>query len=92
MSLIITAEESDDPYRFSARAVQRAENMWDVEYFREGVLCSDGSISTPPPHMPPMTTLVSTLADLRREADYWAKRGGEPADLLPPGWEDREPT
>lgn len=84
--LIMTMQDDECPYKFSARAVQRTETMWDVEYFRDGVLCSDGSIGTPPPNMPPTATLVATLADLRREADYWAARGGEPAELLPPGF------
>lgn len=89
MSLIITMEDPDDPYRFSARAVQREEHLWDVEYFREGVLVADGTISTPPPHQPPTATLLFSLADYRRVADKWAERGGEPPELLPAGWEER---
>lgn len=84
MKLIITMEDSDDPYKFSARAVQREEHLWDVEYFRDGVLVSEGGIGTPPPNLPPVATLVGTLAQLRQEADYWAARGRELPELLPP--------
>jgi hypothetical protein len=75
MTLILTLEDDSDPYKFTARAVQRNETQWDVEYFRDGVLCADGGIGTPPPNLPPVATLKSTLEQLRQEAGYWAARG-----------------
>ncbi|MGW3992386.1 hypothetical protein ACWEF6_02750 [Amycolatopsis sp. NPDC004772] len=70
----LTLQDPDDPYGHSARAVQRDKRHWDVEYYRGDELDSTGSISTPPPYMPPMATLMSTLQDLRQVADYWARQ------------------
>lgn len=63
-----------DEHGYSAIAQQRTESTWDVRYYRDGELDSDGWISTPPPYLPPTATLVSTLDTMRREADYWAKK------------------
>lgn len=71
---ILQLEDPDDPHKHTARAVQLEEHRWSVQYFRDGVLASDGGISTPPPHMPPTATLLATLKQMRQEADYWAKR------------------
>jgi hypothetical protein len=70
----LTLQDPDDPYRFSVRARQLSLNRWDAEYLRGDEVHSTAHISTPPPHMPPMATLMGTLQDLRDEADYWARR------------------
>lgn len=69
MSVIINVLDDEDPYGHHARAIQRDVRSWDVEYFRGGILVSDGGIGTPPPHMPPMATLLGTLQELRDAAD-----------------------
>jgi len=72
----LVATAVDDPFEHWARAVQERYggrvDMWGVEYFRGGECVSDGSISVPPPYMPPLATLRYTLGSLRREAEYWA--------------------
>lgn len=65
----LTLQDPDDPHGHSARAQQLSDSRWDVEYYRGDTLVSTGSISTPPPHMPPFATLEYTLRDLRKEAD-----------------------
>lgn len=66
---VLEMKDSTDPHGHTARAVQRTETSWDVEYFRDGELVSDGGIGTPPPNVPPAATLKYTLQVLRREAD-----------------------
>lgn len=69
----------DDPHRHTARATRREDSpdAWNVTYRRNGRLVSTGGISTPPPHDPPIATLVLTLKQLRGEADYWAEQDRE---------------
>jgi len=69
-------QDPEDPYSHSATARQRSITRWDVEYYRGDEMISDGSIGTPPPHMPPVATLMGTLQVLRKEADHWARKDG----------------
>lgn len=70
----LVLKDPDDPYRHSAHAVQRNATRWDVDYLRGDEVDSTATISTPPPHMPPMATLMGTLQELHDEAEYWARR------------------
>lgn len=82
----LTMQNSDDPHGHSARASQRTATRWDVEYLRGDEVVSTGSISTPPPHMPPMATLIGTLQELRTAADYWARRAATAPEASPERW------
>lgn len=75
MTLIIDIRDTDDPHQHSATATQVDYNAWEAEYRRGDAVVSTGAIGTPPPHLPPVATLVSSLKHLRQEADYWAARG-----------------
>lgn len=71
MALVLTLRDDSDPHDHWARATQRDETRWDVKYWRGEELVSEGGIGTPPPNMPPTATLLVTLREMRREADYW---------------------
>ncbi len=63
-----------DEHGYSATAQQRTATQWDVRYYRDGEQESEGWISTPPPHMPPIASIMRTLETVRQEAEYWAAR------------------
>ncbi len=69
----LTLKDAADPHGHWAKARQIDTQHWEAEYFRGSELIAKGRISTPPPHEPPVATLMATLASDREEADYWKR-------------------
>lgn len=68
MVLVLRVHDDSDPHRHLARATQVDRHRWEVVYLRAGQRIAEGTITTPPPHLPPTATLIGELENYRRMA------------------------
>lgn len=81
-AVVMTNPDDPDQHRGEARC-RPDGRVWDTTYYRGGEVVSEGAVSTPPPHVPPVATLKGTLDQLAQEQRYWRDRTDDEEQMSP---------